>query len=834
MSIIIKFILRNIREKKLRTFLILISIMMSTALLFASLAISTTAEDMIMERLTKYFGSADIMVSPGMNMKTSFLSPSLLENNKDDTEYVVGMIWGNGEYKNKDENIQLSLLGYELEDLEKMNPIIISKEYNLEPFKGKKTIIGKDMSEKYDLKPGDSMGIKMNGTTKRFVVSAISENVGPFMKDGESAYIVVPRETLAGFYNQRGKVQTLYIGLKNPEMQDQVIEKLSNSYPLYSVNPTISKAQLKQETKTISTIFLVMAMFIVILSIFIIYTSYKVIMVERLPIIGTFRSIGATKKMTNKVMKIESIIYGVIGGILGDLLGIGILYLMMKQILSASMGMEGVKLATHFTTKQLLISFVFAIILAFISSARPIKKASKVPLKDIVLNKIELKPKKKSSKMIIGIIFLIFGIGAPYITPESFALVVNIISMFLLVPAVVFLVPYITNLFLKILGKFYGRIFGNEGILATQNLRDNKSNINNITLLGISIAVVLMINIISYSMAQDTINYFKDYKYDINIYTYPQNRTTESILLSIDGVQDTYGSYEKYDTDIVNKDTKIQVIQGVDPNKHLDYVNISTKEKNIKELLKQLNEERNIIITYTLRDELGLKKGDNLKLKTERGNISYKVIGYFDSKRYSGSYGLIGEKYIKSDMGKKEYSRLYIKTSKNHEEVAERIREKFKRRYAYVTTLEAQKQENLQSMGKIMGIFKGFGILALVIGVFGVFNNLIINFIERKRSLAILRSIGMNKKQSIKIIFIEAFTGGLIGSLVGLSMGGLLVWAVCKVFETLGGSMGDFVHISSANLIGALLAGITITIVASIIPALKSSKLNIIESIKYE
>ena len=50
MSIIFKFTLRNIKEKKLRTFLILLSIIMSSALFFASTAVSTTVEMIIMEQ----------------------------------------------------------------------------------------------------------------------------------------------------------------------------------------------------------------------------------------------------------------------------------------------------------------------------------------------------------------------------------------------------------------------------------------------------------------------------------------------------------------------------------------------------------------------------------------------------------------------------------------------------------------------------------------------------------------------------------------------------------------------------------------------------------------
>jgi len=124
--------------------------------------------------------------------------------------------------------------------------------------------------------------------------------------------------------------------------------------------------------------------------------------------------------------------------------------------------------------------------------------------------------------------------------------------------------------------------------------------------------------------------------------------------------------------------------------------------------------------------------------------------------------------------------------------------------------------------------------MALVICVFGVFNNLIISFIDRKRSLAIMRSVGMNKRQTLKMIFIEAFTGGLIGGLIGIIIGLLLVMNVEKVIEALGGSIKDFIQISWISLAASMAAGVVITIAASVGPALKSSKLNIIEAVKYE
>jgi putative ABC transport system permease protein len=54
------------------------------------------------------------------------------------------------------------------------------------------------------------------------------------------------------------------------------------------------------------------------------------------------------------------------------------------------------------------------------------------------------------------------------------------------------------------------------------------------------------------------------------------------------------------------------------------------------------------------------------------------------------------------------------------------------------------------------------------------------------------------------------------------------------VIEALGGSMKEFIQISWVSLAACMVGGVVITIAASVGPALKSSKLNIIDAIKYE
>lgn len=59
--------------------------------------------------------------------------------------------------------------------------------------------------------------------------------------------------------------------------------------------------------------FFLISFFSMTMSVFIIYSSYKVITLDRLPVIGTFRSIGAEKKTVTRIFLLESLLYGSAG-----------------------------------------------------------------------------------------------------------------------------------------------------------------------------------------------------------------------------------------------------------------------------------------------------------------------------------------------------------------------------------------------------------------------------------------------------------------------------------------------------------------------------------------
>jgi putative ABC transport system permease protein len=782
---------------------------------------------MYIEQMRKYYGSSDIIIYANKDSTSQYVTGDKAKVFNEQLDYVIGTMEETGYFKpNQDETVTMDLKGFEYEELMQINPVTISEQDSLMPFAGRKIIVNTLFAEKHKLHLGDTMDIEINKAKQRFTISAIVLPSGPLKEDGQRASVIVPKDTIAALNDARGKSSMLYVKVKDEAQIGQMIKALSKEYNRYTVEEPLSEKEIAQQISSITVPFLMMTVLVLFMSVFIIYTSFKVISIERLPVIGTFRSIGATKNTTNFVLMAESLFYGVMGGAFGCILGIGVLYGMTSIFANSPYGK--MEVSVSYTPAQLLTAFLLAVILSVISSIIPIMKVSKISVKDIVLNKTEKQSKKKNWKLFWGSLFALAALLLPPFVPRAYSMSVNSIVMILSFVAVVILVPYLTILFIKIFEKAYTFVFGNIGILAAKNLRENKNIINNISLLAIGISSLLMINTITNSVGIEVLDVYGDFNYDIEIYYPKADRNVESSIRAIEGVADTLGFYEMNEVELEGRKDKIGAITGVNAAKYTDYFTYSIEP----ELLSGLDGGRYIILTNTLKEKFGLKKGDTISLKFKQGNRQYTVLGFFNTLMYNGSYALVPERYLKMDIGDNFYSKVLVKTSGDPDTVMAKMKKKFARVEPYMDTINSMTNKNMDSNAQLLGMMQGFSVMAMVIGVFGVLNNLLISFIERRRSMAVFRSMGMSKPQMLTMIFIESFTGGIIGGISGVAGGLLAIFDVQYVLKAI--DLPITMHYSVASFLGALVMGVVVMVVATIGPALRTAKLNIIESIKYE
>lgn len=281
-----------------------------------------------------------------------------------------------------------------------------------------------------------------------------------------------------------------------------------------------------------------------------------------------------------------------------------------------------------------------------------------------------------------------------------------------------------------------------------------------------------------------------------------------------------YGIYESENVSVSGKNEKIRLLMGVKDKffKYYDYDIKWNKDSDLSEFMSG----RNIVISNTLAKAMKVTSGDTLTLKTESGNQKYKITGEVDALQ---EFVLLPEKYLKDDMKLTDYSRILIKTDSDEENLCDSLRNKYLDNKPQVNTIEELKESDLSSNMQIILAMKAFSFMVLLIGTVGVINNFIVSFIERRRTLAIFRSIGMNKKQVIQMVFVESVMIGVIAGIVGI-LGGLLLLSILPgISEAIGLKVNIDYSVKQYVLYFGL--SVLLSIIASISPTFKSSKLNI-------
>ncbi|MHC1682195.1 MAG: FtsX-like permease family protein [Clostridiaceae bacterium] len=827
MRIILRFLFKNIKENKFRSFLILFSVTISSALILASNAMTNSLNKTYMKQIRSSIGSAEIYISPNGKSSSPFVDPNKSKEFSDRLEYIIPVLKSRGTYKSiSGDEVKLSINGYDYKDLTKVNPISLKESNNVEPFKGKKVIVSSNFAEKNKLKAGDNISIKINEANYKFNIAAIANDESLFYKESDTFSFLVPKDFMDTILQASNRGNVVYLKTKAGEDKQKLIDDLKKEYKNYDVMETMTEADLQRYTGMVSQSMQLMGIVVLLMSSFIIYTAFKVIVLERLPIIGTFRSIGATKKATDFILLAESLLYGVIGGGIGSVLGIGVLYLLCTMFMQGDFNIV-------LKPSDFVISFILAVILSLISSAIPIVRAMKYSLKDIILNDISKEGKSKLWKQVLGVVLIISSNILPRIADGSLLMIVGALSMLFSLVGIILIVPLFAKIISIFLGGILGKTFGNEGILAVKNLRENKSVLNNISILSLGISVILMINIISSSLAIEvSAVYTNTFKYDISVSGENLGDDFRRILEKEDGIKESYGTYAINNIEIQGKNDKVGCISGVQPNKYFDYYKFEFLE-NQSEVISHLDEERNIVIATALRDKYKYKINDTISLKFNNDTKEYRIIGFIDTMMYNGSFALISSKYLKEDGKIKNYNEILLKTSKNPIEIEKQLQKKFISKKLTVQSVDTMKENNRKSNEDLMNMLKVFAFMAMIIGSFGILNNFIISFIERRRSFAVLRSIGMSKGQNLKVLFIEALTGGVIGGVIGMLGGGILCSIIPYVIKGMIG-VGFSIHYEGTTFVLAFVAGVLVSLFASMGPAFKSSKQDIIQAIKYE
>jgi putative ABC transport system permease protein len=138
-----------------------------------------------------------------------------------------------------------------------------------------------------------------------------------------------------------------------------------------------------------------------------------------------------------------------------------------------------------------------------------------------------------------------------------------------------------------------------------------------------------------------------------------------------------------------------------------------------------------------------------------------------------------------------------------------------------------------EGMGMVRNFLLGFAGIALLVGAFVIFNTLSITVAQRTREFATLRTLGASRKQVMRSVVLEGIVIGLLASVIGLVLGLGLAKGMIALFSALGVDLPDASTVfASKTVIVSLLLGTGITLLASILPAKRATRVPPIAAVR--
>lgn len=826
MKIILKYILTNIKEQKIRTLVMLLSIILSTFLLFVSFSIGLSYESAQRKMARGMAGTATIAVqSKDSNKLTSLEDIPDLSSIKS----KVGILESSAVYHEDGYYESFDVIAADLPQLNKINKPRLINGNNITDFSGNKIILPDRFSSKYKIKKGDLITLQIRSTPYDFEVADIAAYDTVFLRHTRGVNALIPKDTLSKILNKESGYTKILIEPKDNITTESLVNKLSEKISIekYKVSNTVNEAKISADARQKTMPFFLISFFALTMSIFIIYSSYKVITLERLPIIGTFRSIGADKKTVTNILLFESILYGSVGGLFGIPIGIVVLNFMLHGLGNSLE--QGISIPTVISPIVIIYSVTVAIIVSLLSSYIPIKKTSKLPIKDVVLGTVEENNISNRTIFCIGIIILFLSILLPRITTKYTLYLAGGFSLLGLIVSTIILIPFFTNTMSTVFEFIYEKIFGNEGKLAARNMKNNKNITQNITLLFISISAVIAISVVGSFVK----TYIGDVFRDAKLQGFADGEMNQEFIEDVkhmDGIKKVLPIHVM-NNEISCGNIKFSRVEATDNIKSyssmfaINYTNSDMEEIAIKDF----KEERSIILNEDTLKKTSFSVGDKINLSNGGEGIFYKIVGSFKS-RANDVEVVIPSRYAISDFDTTTYG-LLAYTAVNPDAIMVQIRDLFGDTSNWSRTVEEFNNDSLNTISSFLSPMNNMTYFILLLATVGIVNNLLINYIQKRRTIAMYKSVGQSDKQNIKMTLIEGFTSGLFGASIGILIS---ILEIQTIFIVAGPKISMTPDLDFKTFIFAGMLGITVTLIGSIIPIIKGKKMKLVEEIKFE
>lgn len=831
MNILKKLTIKNLKLNKKRAIGTIMGIILSTALICAVAGMFASFQATLVENTIQEYGYYHLALD-GIDQEKY----EKLKHNKDIKDIYKLYIVGHAQIPLLNEE-DVGLLQIYSSDRKTFDDLKFSLEEGKYPTNENEIVLSRRVMNNSNYKIGDIITLDVG--TRKTTDGYDLRDSNPYHKDLEILENPVKKEyKVVGFISRHNWGQSnygvtassesakmkAYVSLKNPrEYKSSIpeilgVQTLSNVYENPEINGyycTVNNELLRWEVfkfsdDTITMFYAVGAVvisIIVISSVFCIRNSFAISTLEKMRMYGMLASVGVTKKQIRRSVIYEGLVLAIIGIPLGVLSGIFADFVIIKvinAILSGVLFQYVDGFVFKISILAIILSTVLGLVTIYFSSIFSAIKAGKVSPIENLRNSKEIKINSKKLR-----------------TP-----------------------------------KIIDAIFKTGGELAYKNLKRSKKKYRT-TVISLTVSIFVFISMSAFinDTFRESGQYYTDYDYNVRI--------TNVSNLSNDKVEEikNLSSYEKmyltYTTkEYIDLEDRSYIIDYPDDGSEeedLKYINIGIlglDDASFKAYAEKLKVpyddvkkkgilcDNYIYITNEGREKrtsrFSYKKGDVVRgtifedksIAIPIGAITKQQPYGYERYYYNGGYLVVNKDYY-DDLG------LYldkilvdVKKADNFLKDVTAIDKDLD-----VDDLNESVREE-KSILLVVSIFLyGFITVITLIGVTNIFNTITSNMELRSKEFAMLKSIGMTKKEFNRMMNLETLFYSFKSLFFGICLGLVGAYFIHKSFGIR--SEAEFMFPHTAIIISIVFVFIIVGLIMKYSIS-KINKLNTIETIRNE
>jgi putative ABC transport system permease protein len=564
---------------------------------------------------------------------------------------------------------------------------------------------------------------------------------------------------------------------------------------------------------------------------------------ERSKEFGVLRATGASTFQMVLMLGVEIFIYSGIASLLGNLLGIGISYVLVG-LLNLNYPKLGVE-ALIIRNSSLFSTFVTGILIAWISGLYPIFKAVTLPVVQNIHWK--MRGKKTTSRnwvylMILGTISSIIGISTTYFIGPSRFLAFELVSWHFFVVWTIFLGTLLFESGLlhflpKLAAKFmiWHKIV--PRVIATRNVsREFQKSIITIMVTALALSFILIIGIISAAIIRTVPGYYNEKFGRIDIIA----EASDDAQYPLSFVNDLVADNEEIEraSFLQQQRTQIEDIEGyvfgIDPEAYRYFFEetiVLPAEPDVPSLLNV--SERGIIISDLLLKRIGARIGDNLEIQTSLNSSNYFLINGITSGNPFLQHG--NYLYCSNDLFQNYWENSsaswFIMSVVEDSEPLNVITDHLSYKYedlVQVIAIDFYSRVIERSLIVQTAFFQILFLNTFLLSGLAQFICILISTLNMEREMGIMRAMGLTKREVFSTFFAEStllgITGVVAGIINGLIGSELLAWYISS-------SIPIETSISPSLIVFWVTVSLLITIFSTIVPSYRSSRKSVAHSI---